>query len=76
MQCVDLRAAGHDAIERVGEIGLRIDFVQFRRLCRAPNYAERFRNDAWLSRSYRLSRGRWLGTIRHSLGSERLQESE
>jgi hypothetical protein len=43
MQCVDLRAAGHDAIEHVGQIGLRIDFVEFCRLCRAPNYAERTR---------------------------------
>jgi hypothetical protein len=35
-----LRRIG-DAGEDVGQPGLRIDVVEFRRLCRPPNYAER-----------------------------------
>ena len=37
---------GGDAGEHVGQPGLRIDVVQLGGLCRPPNYAERFRNDA------------------------------
>jgi hypothetical protein len=48
------------------QIGFRIEAVHLGGLCRPPNYAERFRNDAWLSRCCRPSRGRWLRTIRHS----------
>jgi hypothetical protein len=36
-------------------------------LCRPPNYAERFRNNARLSRYSRLSRDCWVRSIRHSL---------
>jgi hypothetical protein len=32
-----------DAGEHIGEPGARIDVVQFCRLCRPPNYAERAR---------------------------------
>lgn len=32
---------GGDAGEDIGEPGLRVDAVHFRRLCRPPNYAER-----------------------------------
>ena len=32
MQCVDLRADGDDAIEQVGQIALRMDFVEFYRI--------------------------------------------
>ena len=39
----------------------------FSSLCRAPNYAERFRNDAPLLRRRRTFRGRLLCSIRHSL---------
>jgi hypothetical protein len=31
-----------DASEHISEPGLRIDVVELRRLCRPPNYAERF----------------------------------
>jgi hypothetical protein len=31
-----------DAGQNIGEPGLRIDAVHFGRLCRPPNYAERF----------------------------------
>jgi hypothetical protein len=41
----------------VGQPGLRIPVVHLGRLCRPPNYADRFRNDARLSRNFRLSRG-------------------
>jgi len=54
-----------DARENVGQIGLRIDTVHPACLCRPPNYAERFRNDARLSKCCRLSRGRWVRSIRH-----------
>jgi hypothetical protein len=30
-----------DAGEHIGQPSLRIDVVEFRRLCRSPNYAER-----------------------------------
>ena len=50
-QLVDavLPPAVDQAGKQVSEIGLRIDVVQLCCLCRPPNYAERFRNDAWLS---------------------------
>jgi len=53
--------------EHVGEVGLRIDAVQFAGLCRPANYAERFRDDASLSGCRRLARARRLPSIRHSL---------
>ena len=31
---------GDDALQHVGQIGLRIEFVELCRLCRLPNYAE------------------------------------
>jgi hypothetical protein len=41
VKTVDLCAAGHDAFQNVGEIFLRVDFVEFASLCRPSNYAER-----------------------------------
>jgi hypothetical protein len=38
-----LRPAIHQACQQVSEIGLWIDAIQLTGLCRAPNYAERFR---------------------------------
>jgi hypothetical protein len=34
-------ALGH-AVDHVGHVSLGIDFVELGRLCRLPNYAERF----------------------------------
>ena len=53
--------------EDVGEISLRIDVVHFGGLCRPPNYAERVRYGASLSRWHRRSRARQPHSIRHSL---------
>jgi hypothetical protein len=41
---------GDNSFKHIGQPGQRFDAVQFCRLCRPPNYAERFWNDAWLSR--------------------------
>ena len=49
--------------EHVGEVGLRIDAMQFAGLCRPPNYAERFRNDALLSRCCRQSNSVPFGIV-------------
>jgi hypothetical protein len=38
-----MRGMGGDALEHVGQPGLRIDAVHLGGLCRAPNYAERRR---------------------------------
>ena len=40
---VAVRMTVDDPGEGVGEIGQRIDVVEFARLCRSPNYAERAR---------------------------------
>jgi hypothetical protein len=62
-----LRPSVDQMCQQVSKIGLWIDVVQLAGLCRPPNYAERFADDAWLSRCFRLSRGRWLRIIRHRL---------
>jgi hypothetical protein len=43
MKLVVFRLAGDHPFENVGQIGLGIDAIEFARLCRAPNYAERVR---------------------------------
>jgi len=35
-----LGSPGDNALQHIGQIGLRIEFVEFCRLCRLPNYAE------------------------------------
>ena|ERR1700704_1735964 len=56
-----------DAGEHVAEISLRIELAHFCGLCRPPNYAERVRYGASLSRWHRRSRARQPHSIRHSL---------
>ena len=63
-----LRDVG-DAGEDVGEPGLRIDFVEFRGLCRPPNYAERSGRKPSLARTCGPSSGHRPSSIRHSLAS-------
>jgi hypothetical protein len=53
--------------EHVGEPSLGIDVVHLAGLCRPPNYAERVRYGASLSRWHRRSRARQPHSIRHSL---------
>jgi hypothetical protein len=42
VQLMALGSPGDDALQHVGQIGLRIEFVELGRLCRLPNYAEWF----------------------------------
>ena len=56
-----------DTCEHVSEPGAGVDVVELASLCRPPNYAEWFWNDAGLSRRQRLSHEGWLRDIRHSL---------
>jgi transposase-like protein len=53
--------------EDVGQIGLRFDATELTGLCRPPDYAERVRYGASLSRWHRRSRARQPHSIRHSL---------
>jgi hypothetical protein len=41
-----------DTCKDIGEPGARIDIVEFRSLCRPPNYAERFRKESPRARIY------------------------
>src|ERR1700678_2676192 len=56
-----------NAREDVVQIRERVDVVQLAGLCRPPNYAERVRYGASLSRWHRRSRARQPHSIRHSL---------
>jgi hypothetical protein len=40
VQLVALGPTGDDALQHVGQIGLRIEFLELCRICRLPNYAE------------------------------------
>jgi transposase-like protein len=53
--------------ENVGQVGLRLDAAELAGLCRLPDYAERVRYGASLSRWHRRSRARQPHSIRHSL---------
>jgi hypothetical protein len=56
-----------DAGEHIGEPSLWIDVVEFRCLCRAPNYAEWLRNDALSRRICGSVERASSGSTRHSL---------
>jgi hypothetical protein len=66
IEAVDGMPVDH-AREHIAQVGVGFDAVEFAGLCRPPNYAERVRYGASLSRWRRRSRARQPHSIRHSL---------
>lgn len=66
VETVDRVSIDH-SLQHVTQVYVRLDIIEFARLCRPPNYAERIWSGTPLSRWHRRSRAGQPLSIRHSL---------